>query len=180
MFDATSYEVRQKIRLGNQYTIYEDGRPILSSAQKKLRLKEDFRFDDAETGAERFRATADSVLDVAAAYDVEDSRTGERIGSVKRNVVSMFKHEYALLGPDGEVVGYVREDSAINALVRRFVTTLLPFSYEITDPTRSETWGRVSGAFSLRDRYGVELATDELDPRLVVIATVVVDAIEEN
>ena len=180
MFDATTYEVRQKLRLGNRYTIYEDGEPILSSAQKRLRLKEDFRFEDPDTGEERFRAKADSVLDVAAAYDIEDSQTGERIGSVKRNVVSMFKHEYALLGLDGDAVGYIREDSAVNALIRRFVTTLLPFSYEITDPTRSEAWGRVSGAFSFRDRYRVDLTTDQLDPRLAVIATVVVDAIEEN
>ena len=50
MFDGRSYEVRQKIAIGNKYRIYEDGEPILESAQKKLRLKEDFRFTDPETG----------------------------------------------------------------------------------------------------------------------------------
>jgi uncharacterized protein YxjI len=180
MFDADHYEVRQKISIGNKYNIYEgDGEdPILASAQKKFRLKEDFRFLDPESDEERFRVKADSVLDVAAAYDIEDSTTGERVGSVRRSVKSMVKHEYELLDADGDVVGVVKEDSVANAIIRRFVTTLVPFSYVIEGPT-GEHLGEVNGAFSLRDRYSIDLSSD-LDPRLAVIATVVIDAIEAN
>ncbi|QLG61192.1 LURP-one-related/scramblase family protein [Halorarum salinum] len=178
MFDGSRYEVRQKIAIGNKYVVSEGGEEILASAQKKLRLKEDFRFEDVDTGEEAFRVKADSVLDTSAAYDVEDSRSGERVGSVKRSLKSMLKHEYQLLGPDGDVVATVKEDSWARALVRRWVTTLLPFAYVVEAPDGTEV-GRIEGAFSLRDRYSVTVSGD-VDPRLVVIAAVVVDAIEEN
>lgn len=180
MFDADHYEVRQKISIGNKYNVYEgeSDDPILTSAQKKFRLKEDFRFLDPESETERFRVKADSVLDVAAAYDIEESETGERVGSVRRSVKSMFKHEYELLDGEGDVVGVVKEDSVANAVIRRFVTSLVPFSYVIEGES-GEKLGEVTGAFSLRDRYSIDLSGD-IDPRLVVIATVVIDAIEAN
>jgi uncharacterized protein YxjI len=182
VFDASHYEVRQRVSLGNKYNIYENGSddPVLRSAQKTFRLKEDFRFEDPETGEEVFRVKADSVLDISAAYDIVDSRTDERVGSVRRDAMSFLKHEYALLGPDGEVVARVREDSVPLAVARRLVTTLIPFSYDVTSPDGATVLGEVSGQFSLRDKYTVDLHSDEIDPRLVVIATVVIDAIEEN
>lgn len=179
VFDARRYEVRQKLRLRDSYAIYEgDGDdPILTSKQKRFRLKEDFRFVDADTGEEAFRVRAGSVLDLASTYDVVDSRTGERIGAVKRSPLSMFRQQYALLGPDGGTVGTIREDGVLRAALRRYVTTLVPFAYEIEGPTGR--LGTVREALSLRDRYAIEL-TGEIDPRLAVIGTVVIDAIEEN
>jgi uncharacterized protein YxjI len=181
VFDSSHYEVRQKVRLSNQYNVYEGGRedPILRSAQKRFRLKEDFRFEDPETGEERFRVKASSVLDIASAYDVVDSQTGERLGAVKRSATSFARHEYALLDPDGNQIATVREDSLPKAILRRYVTTLVPFSYDIVDPSGQQL-GSVTGAFSLRDRYDVEVDPEAVDPRLAVIATVVIDAIEEN
>lgn len=178
MFDGTHYEVRQKLRLGNKYRIYEGDTPILESAQKRFRLKEDFRFTDPDTGEERFRVKAGSILDIASAYDVVDSETGERIGSVRRSVMSFFKHEYELLGPDGDVVATVTEDNAVMALARRRVTTLIPFNYDIVSPS-GEKLGDVSESLSFRDKYSIDL-TGDLDPRLAVVGMVVVDAIEEN
>ncbi|EJN58193.1 hypothetical protein SAMN04487950_0223 [Halogranum rubrum] len=181
MFDASRYEVRQKLRIGNKYNVYEGDENILESAQKKFRLKEDFRFNDPETGEERFRVKADSVLDVAASYDIVDSRTGDRIGSVKRSVKSFFKHEYALVDASGSVVATVKEDGWLRAILRRNLTTLIPFSYDIEGPS-GEHFGDVSEKFTpVRDKYTIDLSGDgQLDPRLVVIGTVVIDAIEEN
>ncbi|SFR49894.1 hypothetical protein [Halogeometricum limi] len=178
MFDGSHYEVRQKIRIGNKYRVYEGDTAILESKQKRFKLKEDFRFTDPDTGEERFRVKADSVLDVAAAYDIVDSETGDRIGSVKRSVMSFFKHEYELLGPDGQTVATVREDSTLMALLRRHVTTFIPFNYDIVSPS-GEKLGDVSEAFSFRDKYQIDL-TGDVDPRLAVVGMVVIDAIEEN
>ena len=178
MFEGSRYQVRQKVAIGNKYVVSEEGTEILQSAQKKLRLKEDFRFTAVDGGEEVFRVKADSVLDAAAAYDIVDSRTDERVGSVKRSVFSIFKHEYQLLGPDGDAVATVKEDSWLRAFLRRQVTTMLPFAYVVEGPDGSEV-GRIEGAFSLRDRYSVTV-TGDVDPRLVVIAAVVIDAIEEN
>jgi uncharacterized protein YxjI len=179
MFDGTSYEVRQKIGIGTKYNVYESGSddPILTAKKKKLRLKEDFRFTTPE-GEEAFRVTADSVLDIAAAYDIVDSRTGERVGSVKREVASILRHEYALLDADGEVVAFLREDNRVMAAVRRLITTLVPFSYDIVTPDGTSV-GEVNERFSFRDTYRIDL-TGDVDPRLAVVGTVVVDAIEGN
>jgi uncharacterized protein YxjI len=180
MFEGTRYEVRQKFGIGTKYRVYEGDAAILESKKKKLRLKEDFRFTDAETGEERFRVKADSVLDVAAAYDIEDSQTGERVGSVKRSATSFAKHEYALFGPDGETVAYIREDSVAKALIRRFVTTLLPFTYRVESPS-GESLGSIHESFGVRDTYDIDLVdATSVDPRLVVVGSVVIDAIEEN
>lgn len=178
MFDGTHYEVRQKLRLGNKYRIYEGDTPILESAQKRFRLKEDFRFTDPDTGEERFRVKAGSILDIASAYDIVDSETGERIGSVRRSVMSFFKHEYELLGPDGNTVATVTEDNVLMALARRRVTTLIPFNYDIVSPS-GEKLGDVSESLSFRDKYSIDV-TGDIDPRLAVVGMVVVDAIEEN
>lgn len=181
MFDSRRYEVRQKFGIRTRYNVYEEGRdePILQSKKKSFRLKEDFRFTDPETGEEAFRVTAGKILDINAAYDIEDPRTGEPIGAVKRSVMSFLRHEYQFLDPDGNVVATMAEDSHVMALLRRKVTTLIPFSYDILSPN-GEKIGDVSEQFSFRDKYTIDLHGDEIDPRLAVIGTVVVDAIEEN
>lgn len=181
MFDSGRYEVRQKLRIGEKYNVYEDGvdDPILSCAKKKFRLKEDFRFTDPESGEERYRVKASSVLDIAAAYDIVDSRTEARIGSVKRNPISVFKQEYVLLGPDGTEVARVTEDGWLRAAVRRYVTTLLPFDYDLVTPDGRRV-GEATESVSLRDRYAIEVDPDAVDPRLTVVALVVIDAIEGN
>ncbi|WP_224267941.1 hypothetical protein [Haloprofundus salinisoli] len=182
MFDSNAYEVRQKFGIGNKYDIYENSgsEPILTSKQKKLRLKEDFRFTDAETGEERIRVRASQILDVNAAYDIVDSQTDEPIGAVKRRVSSFLKHEYELHDADGNVVALVKEDNHLMAAIRRLVTTLLPFSYSVTSPDGSEVYGTISEQFSFRDRYSISLTSGDLDPRLVVVGSVVIDAIEDN
>lgn len=181
MFESDHYEVRQKIGVRTRYNVYEGDseKPFLQSKKKSFRLKEDFRFTDPETGDAVFRVKADSVLDISAAYDIVDERSGERVGSVKRSAMSMFKHEYALLDADGQQVATISEDSWVNAFLRRNVTTLFPFSYSIDAPDGTHL-GDISEQFSLRDKYDIDLASDDLDPRLAVVGSVVIDAIEGN
>ncbi|RDZ64148.1 hypothetical protein C5B90_13710 [Haloferax sp. Atlit-12N] len=179
MFDSSRYEVRQKVSISNKYVVYEGDDPILSAKQKKFKLKEDFRLNDHDSGEERFRVKADSVFDVSAAYDIVDSRTGERVGAVKRGAFSFAKHTYQLLGPDGSVVGRIVEDNVPMAVARRLLTTLIPFSYRIEDAA-GEPVGAVSEQFSLRDKYTIDVDRERIDPRLAVVGAVVIDAIEEN
>lgn len=181
MFDAGRYEVRQKLRIGEQYNVYEEGRddPILACKKKKFRLKEDFRFTDPATGDDVFRVRADSVLDISAAYDIVDSETDDHIGSVRRSAMSFLKHEYELVDSDGTTVGRISEDGWLRAVLRRNVTTLIPFSYDIL-ASDGRTVGEATEKFSFRDRYTVEVDPEEVDPRLAVVAMVVIDAIEGN
>ncbi|ELZ92907.1 hypothetical protein C440_12339 [Haloferax mucosum ATCC BAA-1512] len=179
MFDSSRYEVRQKVSISTKYVVYEDGTPILSAKKKKFKLKEDFRLKDYDSGDERFRVKADSVLDVSAAYDIVDSQTGERVGAVKRGAFSFAKHTYQLLGPDGSVVGRIVEDNVPMAIARRVLSTLIPFSYRIENAA-GEPVGSIGEQFSFRDKYTIDIDTEQMDPRLLVVGAVVIDAIEEN
>ena len=181
MFESEVYEIKQKLMaFGNKYSIYEDGEKILDSGQKKLKLKEDFRFKDTE-GNPILKVTTDQILDVAASYTVVDERNDETVGALKRKF-TFFAHEWEIIGADNRVIGTLKEDNKIMALARRFVTTLIPFSYRIISQKGNDI-GKLDGKFSIRDRYVLDLSDDkedELDPRLGVAASVLVDAIEKN
>lgn len=181
MFDSDIYEIKQNIvAFGNKYSIYEDGEKILDSGQKKLKLKEDFRFKDTE-GKPVLKVTTDQILDVAASYTVIDERTDETIGALSRKF-TFFAHEWEIIDADNSVIGTLKEDNKVMALARRFVTTLIPFSYKIISQ-KGENIGKLNGKFSIRDRYVLDLSNDvdnDLDPRLGVAAAVLVDAIEKN
>lgn len=181
MFESRHYEVRQKLGIRTRYNVYEGDadEPFLTSKKKSFKLKEDFRFTDPETGEAVFRVRADSVLDVAAGYDIVDERTGDHVGSVKRSAMSMFKHEYQLFDADGNQVGTVSEDNWLMAFLRRQLSTLIPFSYSVDAPNGTEL-AEISERFSFRDKYDIDIASDDVDPRLLVVGAVVIDAIEGN
>jgi uncharacterized protein YxjI len=181
MFNSDQYEIRQKLMsFGNKYTVYENGEQILDSGQKKLKLKEDFRFKDAD-GNPVLKVTTDQILDVAASYTVVDERTDETVGALQRNF-TFFSHEWEIIDSNNKVVGTLTEDNMIMALARRFVSELLPFRYKIVSQ-QGKKLGTLNGQFSLRDKYTLDLSDDdekELDRRLGVAAAVLIDAIEGN
>lgn len=184
MFDADRYEVRQKaLSVGNEYTVSEgpDGatEPILSAKQKLLRAKEDFRFTDPESDESLFRVTTDQILDLKASYQVVDEQTDEVLGAIERESYGFLRQEWGLVGPDGDRLATVTEDSLAKSLFRRHVTGLLPVAFEVRGPDGGGVRATVDGSLSIRDHYTIEVH-DDLDPRLVVIASVVVDAIEAN
>lgn len=184
MFEADRYEVQQKaLSIGNKYTVSEgiEGatEPILSAKQKVLKMKEDFRFTDPETEETLFRVTTDQVLDLKGSYQVVDERTDEVVGAIERESLGFFQQEWGLVGPGGERLATISEDSLAKALLRRFVTGLLPVAFEVRGPDGGGVRANIDGAFSIRDHYTVQIH-DDLDPRLVVLASVVIDAIEEN
>lgn len=180
MFESDKYKVKQKaLSIGNRYMIYEDDEQILKSAQKKLKLKEDFRFKDMDDNPV-LRVTTDKMLDIAASYTVTDEQTDEPIGAVKEEL-SFLQHNWTILDTEGNAVADITEDNLAFALIRRFVTTLLPFSYVIEN--EKGVLGNIKGRFSFRDTYEIDLSQDSedmLDPRLVVAAAVLIDAMESN
>ena len=181
MFDGDTYRVKQKIRIGEAYNIYEEGEHVLSVKKKKFRLKEDVRFTDTD-GEPVLRAKASQMLDMNAAYAITDERTGEEVGAVKRDWKSMFKHHWELLDSDGNAVARITEDSVPMALARRYVTTLIPFRYHFESHTGIPL-GSIYEKFSFRYNYTIDLSADTekvIDHRLGVAAAVLIDAIEGN
>lgn len=162
MFGGRRYEVREELGFGASYGVYADqgDEPLLLSSEESLAIKEDFRFAEPDSGEQVLWVKAESVLDVAAVYDVIDERTGEYVGAIERNVTSMLKHSYTVRNHRGDEVATIREDSWPKAVIRRNVTSALPFTYHITG-SEGKAYGTISEGLGFRDQYSIELKPRE-------------------
>jgi uncharacterized protein YxjI len=134
-FQHPQYLVRKKIFkfLGDAFHIYDpQGNVVFYSRLKAFKLKEDIRLwtgEDMQT--EVLRIQARRILDIAATYDVYDSQQGVKVGALRRKgLKSIIKDEWNFLDVNDEVMGTIAEDVLVLALIRRFVTPLIPQSYD--------------------------------------------------
>mgnify|MGYP001113235010 FL=1 len=135
-FSSPTYLVRRKVftLAGAAFHIRDaQGQLVLYSKLKAFKLKEDLRLFTGEDMTEELLAIhARKVLDISATSDVTDSVTGERVGAVRRKGIrSILRDEWLLLDPNDREVGVVREDSMGLALLRRFLTNLVPQRYDV-------------------------------------------------
>jgi len=144
--------------LHNGFHLYDaNGNLVLFMRQRGFRLKEDLRiFTGEDMREEVLRITARSIIDFGATYDVVDSATGESLGALRRNgFKSLLKDEWAILDPMGNEIGLVEEDNLALAIVRRWVWSLVPQSFN----------GSVRGsrAFVFTQRFNPFVLKLELD-----------------
>lgn len=123
---------------GGAYTLFNpDGQPVLYAEMKRFRLREDIRlYDDASKTYERLSIRTQSVFDFNGAYDVVDSVTDERVGTLQRaGFKSTFMQDHWMIRDiHGQTIAELTEDSTLKALLRRFVeyvALLLPQRYEM-------------------------------------------------
>lgn len=133
---SPTYLVRRKVftLAGGAFHFYDgEGRLVLYSKLKAFKLKEDIRLFTGEDMREELLAIrARKVLDISATYDVTDSRTGERVGAIQRKGMrSLLRDEWILRNTADQEIGLVREDSMGLALLRRFLTNLVPQRFDI-------------------------------------------------
>jgi len=113
--------------LGEEFHIYPDDNQedlIGYSKQKALKLKEDIRvFSDDSESHGILKIKARGVLDIwSQSYDFTDSNTGENIGGIQRQGgKSLLQDSYSLYDSNNQKYGEIKEDSMMNALIRRFV-----------------------------------------------------------
>ncbi|MFC5531853.1 hypothetical protein [Cohnella yongneupensis] len=135
-FSHDRYLVRKQILslVGAKIDIFDsDGREILFSQMKAFKLKEDIRlYGDSTMQEELISIQARSVIDFSATYDVVDSVTGEKLGSMRRKgMKSILKDEWVILDASEAEVGLIKEDSPLMALLRRFLTNLIPQKFHV-------------------------------------------------
>ncbi|RUS47027.1 hypothetical protein [Cohnella sp. AR92] len=135
-YTHTHYHVRKQILslAGAKVDIFDSsGNQVLFSKMKAFKLKEDIRlFADDTMQQELISIQARSVIDFSATYDVVDSTTGERLGSLRRKgMKSMLKDEWVILNSSEAEVGLIKEDSPLLALLRRFLTNLIPQKFHV-------------------------------------------------
>jgi hypothetical protein len=127
----STYLVRRKIfkLFGNAFHIYDPvGQVAFYSRQKAFRLKEDLRlYTGEDMRTEILSMRARRVLDFGVTFDVFDSITGAKVGALRRKgFKSMIQDEWTILDPDDREIGLVQEDSVALALIRRFLSNLVP------------------------------------------------------
>ena len=184
-FAHSTYLIRRKVfkLAGGAFHIFDpQGQLIMYSHMKAFKLKEDIRLFTGEDMREELLAIhARTVLDISATYDVTDSTTGQKVGALRRKGMrSLLRDEWLLLDSTDREVGLIREDSLGKALLRRFLTNLVPQSFE------AEMAGRTVATFRQNfNPFVLKLTVDftpdqarSLDRRLGLAAALLLCAIE--
>lgn len=186
MIQKTTYTLRRKVFkfMGARFDIFDaNGVMVLHAAQKAFKLKEDIRlYADENKTDEVMLIQARAILDFAAAYDVFDSHTGEKIGALKRKGWQGFvRDEWIVMDRNDQEIGVCIEDSLGLALVRRLVMSLIPQNYDLM----------IGGerAADLRQRFNpfiYKLDIDltqwhaDADVRMGIAAAVMIAAVEQR
>jgi len=136
MLDLDRFLVRRKVFriLGAGFHVYDAaGKVVGFSEQKAFKLKEDIRvFTDESKATELLSIRARQIIDFSAAYDVVDSVEGRKIGALRRKGwSSILRDSWEILDDADRPLAHVREDSATLAMVRRFLTNLIPQRYHL-------------------------------------------------
>ena len=186
-FNYPTYTVRRKILklLGAAFHIYSpSGEVVFYSNLKAFKLKEDIRvYTGEDMQTEVLSIKARRMLDFASTYDVFDPTTNEPVGALRRKgVKSLIQDEWTLMDAAGREIGYFKEDSTVLALVRRFVTNLIPQTFQgVVQGTQVCTFKQNFNPFVLK--MTLDFSQDAarlLDRRLGIAAAVLLCAIEQR
>lgn len=101
----------------------EKNQQILYCRQKAFKLKEDVRvYQDSTKTREILHIKARNIIDFSATYDVFDSQTGSKVGSIKRKgMKSLFKDEWLVQDENDNQIGVIKEDNRLLAFLRRLL-----------------------------------------------------------
>lgn len=137
VFTHPTYTVRRQIfkLLGAAFHIYDpNGNVAFYSKQKAFKLKEDIRvYTGEDMQNEVLTIKAKNIIDFSAAYDVFDPTTQTKVGVLKRKgMKSILKDEWIIMDANENQIGLIQEDSMMLALIRRFLTNLVPQSFDGT------------------------------------------------
>lgn len=168
--------------LGQNFRIFDpQGQMVLFSHQKAFKLREDIRIygDEAKTH-ELLSIQARQILDFSAAYDVVDKTTNEKVGAFKRKGwTSIIRDKWIVMDSQDREIGTIEEDHVALALVRRFLTALIPQNYDLVMNGRK--------AVDLKQRFNpfvyhldVDFGLQEplIDRRMGIAAGVLLAAVE--
>ena len=179
-----SFTIRRKVFkiFGASFHVYDDsGKVVAFSSQKAFKLKEDIRvYTDESMSTELLVIKAQKIIDFSSGYGIVDPRDGEAVGLARRKGwKSIVRDSWELLNGEGDLVGKLEEDSLALALVRRFLTPLVPQKFHLKSPDGREQC-RLQVHFNpFIYRLSVKVSPDcAIDRRLVFATAVLIAAIE--
>ena len=184
-YDRDVFEFKKQFfkLAGGAFRVYDANQQLLLfSEQKAFKLREDIRvYGDESKRNEVLSIKTPQILDISATYDIMDTPSQAKVGSLKRKgLKSILKDEWEIYDPQGMLIGLVQEDSALMATLRRFLTNLIPQVYSFV------IGGQVVGRFRQHFnpfvyRATMDLSSDQsrkLDRRMAVAAAILLMAIE--
>lgn len=188
-FGHRTYTIRRKVLklVGGAFHVFDAaGNVVFYSRMKAFKLREDIRLytgEDMQT--EVLSIQARQIIDFAAAYDVVDSRTGEKVGALRRKgLQSIVRDRWILMDAADGAIGEVLEDSVGLALLRRFfgafATVFVPQRYHFEVGGRSAATGvqnRNPFVYTVTLQFAAQ-ADGGLDQRLGLAAAILLAAIE--
>lgn len=184
IFQQDAFVARRKIfSLAPCFYVHDQLGNALAFLRKKVfTWKDDVRvFTDESQSLELLRIKARKIIDWGTAFDVTDSINNQKVGALKRRGwKSVVRKEWIIMDNLDQEIGRVREDSLALALVRRFITALLPqtYSFELGGEqigTAKQNWN------IFVPKMSVDFTADpgkRLDRRLAVAAVVLLMAVE--
>lgn len=136
IYELPSYLIRRKVLTlaGAKFHIFDpSGNVVMFSKMKAFRLREDIRlYTGEDMQNELITIQTRQIIDFSAAYDVFDASSGEKVGALRRmGLKSIIRDEWLILDANENQIGTIREDNTGLALVRRFLTNLVPQSYDV-------------------------------------------------
>jgi hypothetical protein len=147
-----------------------------------FKLREDIRvYSDESKAQEVLMVKARQIVDFSAAYDVVDSATGQKVGALRRKgLASILRDEWEVLDAGDVVIGKLMEDSMGLALLRRFLSNLVPQNYDIlfgTDRVADLKQNFNPFTYSLNIDFSMDTG-QRLDRRLGLAAGILLAAVE--
>lgn len=129
------FTIKRKMAiLGQQFRVTDQAGTLVGIVkQKAFKLKEDIRvYGDENMTQEVMVIQARQIMDFSAAYDIWDSRTQQKLGALRRKGwSSIIRDEWQVLDPEDRELGKVIEDNQIMALLRRFLSNLIPQNFDM-------------------------------------------------
>jgi uncharacterized protein YxjI len=175
---------RQVFALTGRFRIFDpNGNLVLFSEQKMFRLREDIRvYADETKTQEVLMVKARQIVDFSAAYDVIESATGQKAGTLRRKGWrSLLRDEWEILDANDQPIGKLSEDSMGRALLRRLLLgTLMPQNYDVvlgTDRVADLTQRFNLFAYVLDLDFSMDTRRS-LDRRLGIAAGILLAAVE--
>jgi uncharacterized protein YxjI len=134
-YSHSKYLIRKKFLklFGEDITVFDpNGNVAFFARLKAFKLKEDIRiYSGTDMQVELLMIKARNIFDISTTYDVIDSSNGQKVGAFRRKgMKSILKDEWVILDINDQEVGMLKEDDVMLALVRRFLTNLVPQEFE--------------------------------------------------
>jgi len=175
---------RKKFQVAGKkiWVLDQQGNIVLFVKQKAFKLREDIRvYSDESMTNEMLHIQARQIIDFSAAYDVVDSQKGEKVGALARKgLKSMIRDEWQVLDVNDQPVATIQEDTTLLALLRRFVTNLVPQTFVFTANGKevAQLKQHFNPFIKKADLSVNGVEGTGLDPRLALAGAVLLMAIE--